>query len=346
MNTKFHFPVLAFALFAFNAGAQVITLTSANMPTQNTVVVTDYLDNAYSDTMSIGPSGANQHWDFSQAVTTNFPDHQYYEAPDQTPHPAGFPGSNLASTYELSDTAEYNYYNLNANGFSQLGILGSGEQLTFSPALKIFDFPCTYQNSLNQVVAASGSLDGQQVVGQYKLQMNVDGYGTVKTSLGTFNCLRVKRISELNLSVFIFNIIQRDTTYEFWTNQYKAPVFTYDRYSTNYLGQVETGIEATVLTGQTTPTVEPAPSPASFIQISPNPVTDNTSLTLELKTTGKVEIVVADMNGKLVSTQNLGTLNPGRYQEQLETASWPAGVYMAMIRQNGKIAGIRKLVKE
>ena len=173
-----------------------------------------------------------------------------------------------------------------------------------------------------------------------------DAYGTVTTQLGTFPCLRVKRISELNLTVLFFSVIQKDTAYEWWTTQYKAPVFTYDRNSTDVFGQLEYGSYANVLTEQAVPVREPQASQPVTLQTAPNPTTGASTVSFDLTRQGQTDLLVVDATGKTVLNQPLGALTAGQYSQEINLGAAPAGVYVVLLRQEGRLLGMQKLVKE
>lgn len=338
-----------FWLAAFLSVAQLstaqITLTSAHMPVGGLTFVTDQVDPAYEANLNLGNAGPNQTWDFSAAPTLDFPQSQYYLAPSATPFAASFPTANLAFTDELSDTADYNYLLVNNTGVVQQGISGGTGTLNLNPAFKIFQLPFTYQNNFTGTSQASGTSEGLTVSGTYSTSVVADAYGTVTTQLGTFPCLRVKRISELNLTVLFFSVIQKDTAYEWWTTQYKAPVFTYDRNSTDVFGQLEYGSYANVLTEQAVPVREPQASPVT-LQTAPNPTTGASTVSFDLTRQGQTDLLVVDATGKTVLNQNLGALAAGQYSQEISLGAAPAGVYVVLLRQEGRLLGMQKLVKE
>ncbi|HNL39843.1 MAG TPA: hypothetical protein PKH43_11930 [Saprospiraceae bacterium] len=338
--------VAALFLLVAQASTAQITLTSANMPGAGLTFTSDEVESSFLSSLNIGAAGPNQTWNFSNAPTIDFPQPQYYLAPASTPFAASFPTSNLAFTDELSDTADYNYLLLNNSGMSQLGLAGGTGNLNLNPALKLFQLPFTYQNSFNSTSQASGTSEGLSVSGTYSTDVVADAYGTVTTQLGTFPCLRIKRISELNLTVLFFSVIQKDTTYEWWTTQYKSPVFSYTRNSTDVFGQLEYGSFANVLIEQAVPVSEPDASQSLALQAAPNPTTGASTISFELSRPGKTDLLVVDATGKTVANYALGTLGAGQYNQEVQLGSAPAGVYVAFLRQEGQLLGMKQLVKE
>lgn len=322
-----------------------ITLTSSGMATANTVITTDQVESDYEDNLDLGNPGANQNWNFSAAPTINYPQSQYFLSPLQTPFPTQFASADLASTDELSDTADYAYYSLMNASFARLGVAGAGSVLTFNPPLKLFDFPFTYQSSLTQNSQVSGTSEGLTVTGTASTQVVADAWGTVTTSLGTLPCLRVKRITELNLTVLFFSIIQRDTVLEWWTNQYEYPVFEYNRNYSSLLGEEDYGSYALVLKEQSVPTKEPGSPGWTNIQATPNPVGSHTLLSFEIATSGKTEVLMVDAAGRTIARHSLGIVAPGTHTQTIDLSNASPGTYVVLLRQEGKLLGVKQLVK-
>lgn len=66
----------------------------------------------------------------------------------------------------------------------------------------------------------------------------------------------------------------------------------------------------------------------SSLKLSPNPTADATNLDFELKEAAPVRVALMDMQGLLVKTQSLGTLDAGRQRQTLETSDLPNGMYV------------------
>ena len=323
-----------------------ITLTSGDMPTSTTIIQTSPLDSASLANLNIGNGGSNQTWNFGSLTVDPYSDFTYYYNSAQTPYASSFLGATLASTYEISDTAEYSYYKLNTTELSIMGSEDPTYMANYTPPFRVFNFPFTYQGSFNQSSTVSGSSDGISISGTYTTSVQADGYGNVTTVLGTFPCLRVKRINELNITVFIFNVIQRETTWEWWTKQFDAPVLTYDRYFTSAFGQDDSGETASLLTAQTVSDKQPVPTAENVnLTIAPNPSGDRSTLTFKLTNTGKTDITVVNTEGKVVRQGQLDNPIPGWQTYDLDLSDAGSGTYYVMLRQRGKVLSIKPLVK-
>ncbi|MDX2281535.1 MAG: DUF4331 family protein [Saprospiraceae bacterium] len=77
----------------------------------------------------------------------------------------------------------------------------------------------------------------------------------------------------------------------------------------------------------------------------PNPFQRTTTLNLHLATAAKVQVLVYDNNGRLVSTVVNGQKDAGDYQMQVELTQQPAGTYYAVVLTDGKMMQSLKLSK-
>lgn len=86
--------------------------------------------------------------------------------------------------------------------------------------------------------------------------------------------------------------------------------------------------------------------PAQVIMSNyPNPFHDVTNLNLHVATSGKVQVMIYDLNGRLVFTAMNEQKDAGDYTVQLDLGQLPAGKYVAAAIANGSIVQTLKLVK-
>lgn len=339
--------ILLSGLFCMSAAAllaQAPTLSLANMPQANSQHNFQDITESALDSVNLGSSGANQSWDFSQLSLDPDGYSQIYLAPAQTPYASEFPTATIGSTDVVNDSSTYAFYKGSSTEFAQLGTAGPDNELTFNPAWKAFNFPFTYNAQFNQNTSLSGTAEGSSVFGTAKTTVKADAWGTVKTKLGAFPALRVSRITELNVTVLFFNIIDRDTATEYWSPQFEAPLFAYHKGSSSIFGQVEFYTYAEVLTAETVATGEPGLSSID-LQIFPNPVVDRSNLRFDLEKGGKATILVSDAQGRQVHSQQLGTISAGNTQTELDFNALPSGTYFIALQVNGQFKGVRKIVK-
>lgn len=345
MRLKTLLPAVLLCAAAVSLQAQ-ITLTSSNMPAPGFTIWYDQIEPDSFDLSDTGNAGANQTWNFTGFPTINIPQPTYFLDLQSTPHPDEYPTAALASAFELSDTTDYTYWDLNSTVFAQLGTVSTTAQISYSQPFKAFQFPTTYQSTFTQTnVGISGTGEGFPISGTASTSVTVDAYGTVTTSLGTFPCLRVKRITELNVTILIFQAIQRDTSWEWWTASYKQPVFTYSRNYVSLLGEEEYGDFALVLTQQTTAAGEPDQRLSVDLRVQPNPVRDAATLAFTLSHSGETSLTIADAQGRIVRQEQMGALPVGEQRQTIDLSGVDAGTYFAILRQEGLLLGVKQLVK-
>ena len=80
------------------------------------------------------------------------------------------------------------------------------------------------------------------------------------------------------------------------------------------------------------------------LQVYPNPVSDKAVVRYQLSEASPVAITITDMMGRVVTQQNLSNQSAGLYIEELDMASFPAGVYLCRL-QTAKGMETTKLVK-
>lgn len=195
-------------LFAFgliiNSAAGQITISRSDMPAMNDTA-------RYSTSISLANftnTGANHRWDFSAMITIGQGVDTFKSTFSINPLAAllfgltsyGLPPDNMLAFTLLNLQNTYQFYktsnsNLEING---IGTTYSGIPLTFpySTPDKIYQFPLTYGRAdtsnyaLNLTIPLLGGLK------QTGTRINVvDGWGTVITPYDSFQCLRLKSVT-------------------------------------------------------------------------------------------------------------------------------------------------------
>ncbi len=79
-------------------------------------------------------------------------------------------------------------------------------------------------------------------------------------------------------------------------------------------------------------------------QNTPNPFSSTTNVTLTVSEEGAVNLDIADVNGRIVQTQNLVSLHPGNHQFQIALST--PGIHVMTARQNGKTSSIKMICND
>lgn len=78
--------------------------------------------------------------------------------------------------------------------------------------------------------------------------------------------------------------------------------------------------------------------------VSPNPMTEQTQINLEVVNTGNYNVAISDVTGKLISTVHAGTLSFGNHRFNVSKEQLPsAGIYFVQV-DNGQGRQVQKLV--
>jgi len=187
-------------------------------------------------------SGANQTWDFGflEAVSQSISD---YKAASKTPYGILFYGSFgllMADTVSFSTYTITNIYNFFKNSTTKFEANGIG--LTFNgipiPAWytdndEIYQFPLEYGDRDSSTFYYKVGLGGMLEYSTAGYRINeVDGWGSITTPFGTFNCIRVKTTlisaDSVGIQSFKFGFPNQRMEYKWMTNGIEIPVLQID----------------------------------------------------------------------------------------------------------------------
>lgn len=236
--------------FVIAANAQ-ITLNTADMPT------TGWTMRFAKDTLPLpainfGSPGANQVYDFSN-LQVLFYDTTEYRTPTST-QTTNYPGCNLAIT---NDGSNFLLAKNAASVFDYRGLEGyigtTQSSAPFSPVEDIYHFPTQYNGNFSGSWGFISYLPGSALglpVNDIKVTFTstftdtIDGYGRVKTPVGSYKGLRQKR-KEYSHTVIGYRFVpvgsyttysdEYDTTvrYNYLAKESKGALLTFDYDSLN-----------------------------------------------------------------------------------------------------------------
>lgn len=161
-------------------------------------------------TITIGGTGS-QTWNFS-SLTAASEDTLVSLLPSATPYAASFTGTNLCLQLGTSDN--YYYYHNNTDSLISTGdalndYLNGAVMRTFTPPLELFQFPATYGYAKNYTTLRYGRfaypgavIDSLEEKKIKTVALSIDAYGSMVTSLGTYQVLRVKETVFSNDTIF------------------------------------------------------------------------------------------------------------------------------------------------
>lgn len=223
-----------------------ITIQSGDLPVAP-IVFNNGVDTMPSGVI-VGPAGANQTWDYStvdQDITET--------ATHQTAAASGYSGTFPTATNAVTpDGSSYGFFRNTGTAFVGQGLAGdllnngSTLEVQFSPTFDLYRFPTQYGGAFSGTYGFQKSVSGSSVgqpVNQVRITFvsdytdDIDGYGTVTTPLGTYNCLRQKRVeytdTKIEAKLFSFSswsnvdrIYDTTTTYNYLALETEGPVVT------------------------------------------------------------------------------------------------------------------------
>jgi hypothetical protein len=307
-----------------------VTINVSDIPMSNGSVV-HYAGTEDYVAVNVGPSGANQTWDFS-AMSTNTTWEMEWMDPSETPNGNQFPSANHSS--ERNDLPDfYSYFQSNSNNFLLIGNDADGSITHTTYSVTPDNFPLSYNG---QWMSVSETLFDTPGFSQVDTTEGwVDGWGTLVDGNGSHNCLRAKIHNQYTI---LMNSVPIES-FSFWqyywyvpggagfvsiNSQVDEPNPNFTQGIFSWMTEVSTGIEASA-PGMALPTqitLEPA---------FPNPFNPETYLNFDLPTAGSVTLAIYDPQGRRVSTLQNGWMNAGRYQAHFDASHLPSGVYLARL---------------
>lgn len=346
MKRKLSFSLILVVVATFTSLAQ-ITVTRAAMPQIHHQVVTG-VDQTTS--FDVGNAGADQTWDFSNAVVEHY-DTALYIQPQQAPNYQLYPGADMAGFMKSAEGMAYGFYEDNG---TDIGIIGSDVFATIMPG---FDFsmhliyqqpqwlflPYHYGDNHNYNITEvgysglyiNGALsDSTKAVSHVSGIVIVDAWGTMITPTGTFSVLRVKETQEFVDSLFTW-------TDNEWVFDHADPgsnlsySWSSDQYG--YIGEIYVDERANglnFLVSQTVVNSNNITLPEKQNYIIPNPATD----AINIQLTGMIDkVLIYDMSGQLqMSCTN---------QKRIDISRLNEGLYIAKIfTQRGTV--VEKFIKK
>jgi PKD repeat protein len=237
---KYYLILICTFLFSITAQSQ-ITLDASNFPQIGETIIN--VNATTSASLTVGNPGANQIYDFSMvepidSTTTTLVD------PTTTPGSADFPNA----TYALGDTDSYFYLEETTDAIYQIGLyadfigMGNPMAIHLNPTSKIFEIPTTYNTAytddwgFNVTIedpSGTAGVDSVRTSSTTSREVIFDGYGSISTPDGTYECLREK-IYDTNtttlegLTLFgwieIQNETTMDTSYSWYAQEASGPL--------------------------------------------------------------------------------------------------------------------------
>lgn len=322
-----------------------ISITASDMPTVGEAYTYVSADSIWGAGIDVS-TGVNKTWDFSNAVPSTIfdPTIEQWIAVSASPFGSEYASASIAAISDSGDSTDAQFFTIDGTGLYQIGLGSVDGNSFFTPGLELAALPMTFNTTFVSTSDIETSLDGLPVAGTVTSEAVVDGWGTVKTPLGTFQVIRVKRDVSYAFSVFGLPITSTEAYVEFWAKEHGRPVFTWAYSTSNVFGEVFSETYVNWISEATVSTNAPAPTVQQF-SMAPNPATDRTYIDVATKGAHQVKVCIFSTTGQLMSTLNVNTRNDVQ-QIPVDIAAFPTGTYtVVLLGSNGKVWGSQQLVK-
>lgn len=332
-------PILFIGLFA---KAQ-ISIHQSDMPAIGSKFA--YVTSAFDTMFNVGPSGANQTWNFSINPLYCNVDSTYIKSPSSTLYPTVFPTANYCIE---TGTGGQHFFIMNNDSSLEVGLGSFDGKDTLQLNNKVIDFPSTFlsQNFYNwsdtfKLNTIFTNQDSLMDIFNFDFLTEIDGWGKIITPCDSFNCLR-KKISNFSTRQFfskvgaswnLDSIISGSMgwKYEWWGDSGKFIIATA---SIDTITNKSNGVSYQLTC---TPLSISNSTKTSTFQISPNPAT--TSFTIISESTIK-HITIRDLYGKIVLQKECNW-----QQEKINTTMLNKGIYLVTATdEKDKSLGKQKLI--
>lgn len=315
-------------------------------------------------TVSEGPAGANQAWNF--AVTPNGTTFtNSFVSPASTPYFSSFPGSNLSITGISTGGAPfYSYFNHTSSLTELKGLaftdVSSGLLIEFyytNGQINVV-YPTTYNTTFTDNFSGSYSVvyQGITVVNNRigTVTSVVDGYGSLTTPTGNYNNVLRMKINQITYDTTTYIGVPIDpaattskiTTYN-WvgsnTGEYGLAQISYDTV-TNDVGSPPSYNKSGYYQSSASVGVNEI-SLKETIKSYPNPARDFTKINVSSLESGDALLQVFDASGRLMKNQIVAIGGGNDKYLILHIEDLKAGFYQMNILQNEKILNT-KFIKQ
>ena len=271
-----------------------------------------------------GASGANQTWDLTSDSTFLTPfDSTIYLIVDSaalTPYASKFPTGNFCTAFHQGANTFYNYEVISPTSFGDTAddvSADSATDLIYSGAIDPeLEFPFNFQETWITTgdVNATGTVVADTIV--------YDAYGTLITSVGTFN--NVVRTRSTNGGY---------TKYEWWSSNPIFPILIISPDDTSFF------VPANITTG-----ISNVAGAIHGLTVSPNPSSGSPELFFNMEKTSTVDISLYDISGRLMKQLFNETLSAGNNSMKVDDSGLASGMYFITVHA-GTISENVKYVK-
>jgi len=316
-------------------------LNSAN----NTPAVLDSFAYHLATWMAPGPAGGSQAFDFTALDDPGMLVEMSYVLPSTTTNAAAFSttGATVASNDGLGHVY---YYKVTASAMERVGDDTNNVQVPFTDGVIELPFPCTAGTHWTDAQFATYTSNMINVTRTGSITGDGDAWGdlTLPTSILN-NVLRVHTVDTVHdaLGGFgtITNVIDRYSFYKTWL---PVPALVLQSKSFTING-VTTVTKYALWLDETTASVLERSTDPFGLRVFPNPATDQVTVDFGTGAPSRMTMEVFDAMGRMVKSEQLGSLAPGFQRRTFDAHGLGAGLYtVRLCDANGNASSVRLVV--
>jgi hypothetical protein len=356
--------LLLFTALAFTTQAWAqITINGADLPSVNGIYIRDNAGN--TNIIDLNVTGPNNTWDYSsltsngidtidymEVSSTNFAYQFYFNNPfspdynsDLAIDGVDFPSIPLIP---ITVTDVINYLKIGNSFYYRTGfgasISGIPASIKYDPRDKLLPLPCDFGTTITNAFESLIQVPSLGAYAERKSRtVEIDGWGTLLLpDGGSYNTLRVKStitgvdsfyVDQLGLG---FGIPNNQTEYRWYAQGEGEPVLSVNvsilGTTANYKHHDPSGIFAKSML-------------KSGLDLYPNPAMDMAQIKYYTPEQDALTILVLDITGKVVLSQQEQSTAHTNNTFQLNVESLPTGFYTLQLKQQGSISSAKFIVE-
>ncbi len=351
---KIIYLIISFSLFYSNLNSQII-INSDDMANENDEFI---VSNSLQLSFDPNATGADYSWDFSELISFS-QDTVEFVSISSMPFILQFVFNNpFDPAYQATEGKKMNNIDLipqipiddaylfTKNSSSKIEELGYGVSfagvdlpIQYDNKKTLYEFPLAYGNTANDDYSFSIAVPGLGYLGESgNRSYEVDGWGSLTTSFGTFDVLRTKIEHNYEDTIYIdsseFGItIPRELlVYEWLAEDGGIPILQI----TTEFGIVTSVIyqDSLIITGINDLIVE-----ENQFNLYPQPASDQVNINFDQLPKSNVNIIIYDLSGKEVYKE----VFPGQKNIRLATSIFSPGLYLLELKVDS-FSKVEKLI--
>ncbi len=342
-----NFILIIALMFSLNAGFSQITILSSDIGEEGD---TTRYSNSTMPIADITATAADHVWDFTSMVATSQNTDEYIDYSDANIiYTIAFLGkADMASPRAdmaimgIGITNSYNFYKKSTNSFKKVGnageVNGTPLPMVYDSPDVIYRFPMDYGNIDSSDSHFAMSLPSMGYLEEDLHRVNtVDGWGTLKTPHGVYQCLRVKSHVIQSDSAFMTSSgmgmrIPQEYTEYIWLAKSKS--FPIAVATVSILGSSIKYMDSYIPFAG----INDSKDVKVKMTIQPNPATNNVFITLKA-TTDRSNLVISDITGKEVLKKSFTN------NTNVDISGFAKGVYIINILNDNNTYSEKLIVK-